>query len=101
MEDRSKSDYQDDHGLSRVPRCKSQINSKSTGSRFRSMTAIILAVLQILLLLLKAYFSKDDDRDRAWKHVQDAQAKLNAIAQSFEDKNRYSKPDPAKKDQFQ
>ena len=65
------------------------------------MTAIILAVLQILLLLLKAYFSKDDDRDRAWKHVQDAQAKLNAIAQSFEDKNRYSKTDPAKMDQFQ
>jgi hypothetical protein len=65
------------------------------------MIAIILTALQILLLLLKAHFSKDGDEAKTREHLEKAQAALDAIAAKFELQNRYSNIDPAKMDAFQ
>ena len=54
------------------------------------MIALLLTALQILLLLLKAHFSKDGSNEEALKHIQEAQGKLDVIATSFEEKLRYS-----------
>ena len=54
------------------------------------MTAIILVALQILLLLLRAHFNRDDDdHDKAMKAIREAQAKLAEVAAAFETKVRY------------
>ncbi len=65
------------------------------------MVAIILAALQIFLLLLRAHFSKDEDNEVARKHIEAAQAKLNEVAETFEEKIRYSAINPPEMDQFQ
>ena len=58
------------------------------------MAAIILAVLQIFLLLLKAHYTRNNDQEQAIEHLRAAQAKLDELAQSFEQKIRYSSPKP-------
>jgi type II secretory pathway component PulM len=56
------------------------------------MAAIILVVLQIFLLLLKAHYTRHDDQEQAMEHMRAAQAKLDELAESFEQKLRYSLP---------
>lgn len=56
------------------------------------MTAIVLAVLQIFLLLLRAHFNKDEDAERALANIKEAQGKLSELATAFEQKIRYSSP---------
>lgn len=65
------------------------------------MVALLLTALQILLLLLKAHFSKDTDNNQALKHIGEAQAKLNEIAQALEGRVRYLAPPPSEIDQLQ
>ena len=56
------------------------------------MSAIILAVLQMLVLLLRAHFNRNDDHEKAMKAIRKAQAKLAEVAEAFETKVRYSSP---------
>ncbi len=65
------------------------------------MVALLLVAFQILLLLLKAYFSKNDERALELKRVADEQAKLNDSAEKAEEAIRYSPSDPALMDQFE
>jgi exonuclease VII small subunit len=65
------------------------------------MAAIALAVLQILLLLLKAYFAKDQDKERVIEHLKAAQAALDSVASQFETAIRYSHPKSELVDQVQ
>ncbi len=65
------------------------------------MVAIVLAALQILLLLLKAYFAKDGKSEEVAKLIQEAQAKLDVVAASFEEKIRYSNIDQTQIDHIQ
>jgi hypothetical protein len=67
----------------------------------RPMVALLLVSFQILLLLLKAYFSKQDDKETELKRIADEQAKLNVAAEKVEESNRYSENNPAFMDQFQ
>jgi len=65
------------------------------------MVALLLVAFQILLLLLKAYFSKNDEKTRELKQIEDEQANLNNAAEKAEENIRYSPSDPALMDQFQ
>jgi len=56
------------------------------------MTGILAIVLQIILLLLRAYFSKEDEHEKALVHIKEAQEKLETLATAFEQKIRYSAP---------
>jgi hypothetical protein len=67
----------------------------------RVMAAIALAVLQILLLLLKAYFAKDQDKERVIEHLRAAQAALDSVASQFERAIRYLHPKSELVDQIQ
>jgi len=67
----------------------------------RPMVALLLVSFQILLLLLKAYFTKNDDNQIELKRVEEEQSQLNAAAEKAEQENRYSVTDPAMMDQFQ
>ena len=70
------------------------VDSKSKPhTPFRSlpvMMAILAAVLDILLLLLRAHFNRNDDQDRALASMRDAQTKLADLATAFETQVRYS-----------
>ena len=55
------------------------------------MIAIIVTALQILLLLLRAHFSKENESGEEKRLLDEAQAKLSKVAESFEQKMRYSK----------
>lgn len=65
------------------------------------MTAIIVAALQILLLLLRAHFSRDSDHDKAMEAIREAQSKLAHLGTDFEMKIRYSAPPKADVDRVQ
>ena len=67
----------------------------------RPMVALLLVSFQILLLLLKAYFTKNDDNQIELKRIEEEQSQLNAAAEKAEQENRYSVTDPAMMDQFQ
>ncbi len=65
------------------------------------MAAIILAALQILLLLLRAHFSKNDDQEKTLAHLRSAQATLDAVANQFETQMRYEAPKQDRVDKVQ
>ena len=65
------------------------------------MTAIILAVLQIFLLLLKAHFNREDDQEKAVQAVREAQSKLSELAEKFEERVRYTNPSLEQVDKVQ
>jgi hypothetical protein len=65
------------------------------------MIALVLTALQILLLLLKARFSKDSDVEQARAHLAQAQEILAQVAESFEERVRYSNIDPQSVDRLQ
>lgn len=65
------------------------------------MAAIILAALQILLLLLKAHFSKDENHEKAMDAIREAQGKLNDVAMQFEQRIRFSAPPHEQVDRVQ
>lgn len=65
------------------------------------MAAIILASLQILLLLLKAHYTRNDDQEKSLELLQVAQAKLDSLAEVVEQKIRYSSPKEALVDTLQ
>jgi hypothetical protein len=65
------------------------------------MIALILTALQILLLLLKARFSKDSDVEQARTHLAQAQEILAKASESFEERVRYSNIDPKSVDRLQ
>ena len=56
------------------------------------MGAIMLAVLNILLLLLRAHFSQNSDQEKAMNAIRAAQAKLSDLAAQFEQKIRFTSP---------
>ena len=97
MENRSQPDPKSNNRMARFRR----IPPQTSVWIIRAVAAIILAVLQIFLLLLKAHFSKDEDNEAARKHTEAAQAKLNEVAETFEEKIRYSEINPHQMDQFQ
>jgi outer membrane lipoprotein-sorting protein len=55
------------------------------------MTAIILIALQILFLILKSYFHRSDEKEKAAAALQSAQEKIDDLAQRFELKTRFQK----------
>jgi hypothetical protein len=65
------------------------------------MTGILLVALQILLLLLRAHFNKDEDHDKAMASIKEAQAKLFDLATAFENKVRYEPPPKTQVDQLE
>ncbi len=65
------------------------------------MIPLIVTALQILLLLLRAHFSKDEDAEKARAHITEAQAMLSEVAAEFEAKTRFNTIDPKAMDQFQ
>src|SRR4051812_41522870 len=67
----------------------------------RTMTAILLSVLQILLLLLRAHYNRNDEQEKALEHLKAAQSKLNDLAEAFEQKLRYSALKPELVDALQ
>jgi len=65
------------------------------------MKAILLAALQIFLLLLKAYFSRNDNNQEYRDHLAKAQAELDKIAEIFEQKLRFSNIPPQEVENLQ
>src|SRR3954468_22795048 len=59
---------------------------------FKIMTGIIFVALQILLLLLRAHFNRNNDHNKAMEAIREAQGKLAELAAVFETQLRYSAP---------
>lgn len=66
-----------------------------------TMVAVILAVLQITLLVLRAYFTRNDENSKSFEHLKAAQAQLDAVAREFLIQVRYTKHKPTLIDQVQ
>src|SRR4051812_16710950 len=96
MENKRKSNRKNDNWVSSLRVTTSPLNRYS-----KIMSAMILVALQILLLLLKAHFTKDDDVDKAMEAIKQAQGKLAEIAEQLESKVRYSTPPQAQIDHIQ
>jgi hypothetical protein len=100
VENNGKSDNKNDDRFSSI--CfPSHFNRRNISRYARVMAAIVLAALQILLLLLKAHFNRNEDQERAIASIKEAQAKLDELASSFEIKLRYSSPSKEEVDRVQ
>ena len=78
MEDKNKSARKNDNGSARFRVAK-------------IMTAIVLIALQIFLLLLKFYFHHENEKEKAIAALQNAQEKIDDLAQRFELETRFTK----------
>ena len=56
------------------------------------MATVVLVALQILLLLLRAYFGQRDNDEKALEHLREAQLKFDRLASQIEAKFRFSSP---------
>jgi hypothetical protein len=81
MAGKNKSDNQDDNRRPRV---------RLPAQWFKIMSGIVLVVLQILLLLLRGHFNRNNDHEKAIEAIKEAQSKLADLATAFETKIRYS-----------
>jgi hypothetical protein len=65
------------------------------------MSGIVFVAFQILLLLLRAHFNRNDDYEKSMEAIRNAQRKLAELATAFEAKIRYSSPPRAEVDRIQ
>src|SRR4051812_1106303 len=100
MDNTDKPDRKDDNRISSV-RISSKFQAWKYSRYFKIMTTIFLAALQILLLLLKAHFNREDDQEKAMKAIREAQTMLADLATAFETKIRYSAPAQSQIDHLQ
>ena len=56
------------------------------------MSSVIVIGLQILYLILKAYFDSSQTQEKAKEHLREAQEKLAEVAAQFERRIRYDNP---------
>jgi hypothetical protein len=92
MEDKNKSNDKNDDWVSRI-----RISTQC----FKIMSGIIFVALQILFLLLRAYFSRNDDYEKSMEAIRNAQRELADLATDFETKIRYPSPPKAEVDRIQ